>query len=310
MDIIDVLEALAPYVVVIVIGVATFLIARSIVVKIDKPKSNSDFFDIKSLIFEDSDVLNVDSESSDDDTQEDLLQSTNKTSTLEKLGYESSDLQRVVFCSAEEMLEMMKAAASQKLNENQGQEQQNDNTTEIQQETEWKLEDKGIPQSTEFHHTIEFSVAGVDEVEYFFAETAYEDTPYADISKDDRPSITMLLPHHNTMMATIVPKYRELQKKCLQVNFFQLALRLEMFFFLFNGLLEEYSFDILQMMRYIRDTDIAKAPKGRLINVSEYDELIELMENLQGQMPDAWGRITEEDLLFKHFTQKNMIKRR
>lgn len=81
-----------------------------------------------------------------------------------------------------------------------------------------------------------------------------------------------------------------------------------MFFFFFNGLLEEYSFDILQMMRYIRDTDIVKAPKGRLIDVLEYNELIELMENLQGQMPDAWGRITEEDLLFKHFTQKNMVE--
>lgn len=264
---VEILEDLAPLLTVVIVGFLIILIIRTAVIRmLNKSESRSE----DSALVQSNSESN--SESNEDDSGEDDSNSKYMINVINAIGFQSSDLNKKVRIAAQK-----------------------------NQNSESKRMNKKVSESIEINQFCETHVESTEEVQYVFCTSAYEETPFANISLDDRPSIKMLHSHHNKLIASFPMEYRELQRKCLQSNFFKLALRIEIFFFMFNGLLEEYSYDLLQMLIYLRFTDIPGAPKVTLINRTEYDELNEIVENLQGQKPDAWGQITDEDLLFKNF---------
>lgn len=267
-DFVEILKDLAPLLTVIIVGFLIILMIRTAVIRMQN-KSESRSED-SNLVQQNSDS---NSESNENDSGEDDSNSKYmiKNNVINAIGFQSSDLKKKVRMAID------------------AQENRNERIN------------KEFSQSIEINHSGETPEESSEEVQYIFCTSAYEETPFANISLEDRPSIKMLHSHLSKLIASFPTEYRELQRKCLQSNFFKLALRIEIFFFMFNGLLEEYSYDLLQMLIYLRFTDISGAPKVTLINRTEYDELNEIVENLQGQMPDAWGQITDEDLLFKNF---------
>lgn len=272
-DFVEILKDLAPLLTVIIVGFLIVLMIRTAVIRMqNKGESRSEDSD---LVQQSSDS---NSESNENDSGEDDSDSKYmiKNNVINAIGFQSSDLKKKVRMAID------------------AQENRNERIN------------KEISQSIEMNHSGGTPEESSEEVHYIFCTSAYEETPFANISLEDRPSIKMLHSHLSKLIASFPMEYRELQRKCLQSNFFKLALRIEIFFFMFNGLLEEYSYDLLQMLIYLRFTDISGAPKVTLINRTEYDELNEIVENLQGQMPDAWGQITDEDLLFKNFQAEDM----